>query len=183
MLTVRFFLICIVTGLLAGLLPSGASADTLLGYWVLNQELSRELQPANTNQKKSLFGRSNGSPSVVLGGIPIPIPGSGSSKAVSSAPTPDPRVLRCEEMIIELVGNDILFTYVGFGTEQLKQGSDRGTKTTYKSKKLTTRYETTSRKVTKTFELTREGRLHATVRLRPTKGKTLIYHRIFDRAS
>ncbi|MCZ6852637.1 MAG: hypothetical protein O7G86_01855 [Gammaproteobacteria bacterium] len=181
---VHIFLICAVSGLLAGLLPNGASADTLLGYWVLNQELSRELQPANTNQKKSLFGRSNGSPSIVLGGIPIPIPGrSGSTQEVSSGPTTDPRVLRCEKMTIELVGDDILFTYAGFGIEQLKQGNDRGTKTTYKSTKLTSRYTTTSRRVTKTFELTREGRLHVTVRLQPTKGKTLIYHRIFDRAS
>lgn len=86
-------------------------------------------------------------------------------------------------MTIELVGEDILLTYVGFGTEQLKQGNVRGTKTTYKSRNLTSRYETTSRKVTKTFELTKEGRLHATVKLKPNKSKTLVQHRIFERSS
>ncbi len=180
---VRLLLICAATGLLSGLLPHAATADTLLGNWVLNQELSRELQPANTNQKKSMFGGLQGSPSIVVGGIPIPMPGSSSSKEVSTGSVRDPQVLRCAEMTIELVGEDILFTYVGVGTEQLKQGNYRGTKTTYKSKKLTSRYETTSRTVSKTFELTKEGRLHATVRLKPNKGKTLVYHRVFDRAS
>lgn len=180
---VRLLLICAATGLLSGLLPHAVTADTLLGNWVLNQELSRELQPANTNQKKSMFGGLQGSPSIVVGGIPIPIPGSSSSKEVSTGSVRDPQVLRCAEMTIELVGEDILFTYVGVGTEQLKQGNYRGTKTTYKSKKLTSRYETTSRTVSKTFELTKEGRLHATVRLKPNKGKTLVYHRVFDRAS
>ncbi len=181
--TVRLLLICAATGLLSGLLPHTASADALLGNWVLNQELSRALQPANTNQKKSIFGGLNGSPSIVVGGIPIPIPGSSGSNEVSTGSVADPRVLRCAEMTIELAGEDILLTYVGFGSEQLKRGNYRGTKTTYKSKKLTSRYETTSRKVSKTFELTKEGRLHATVRLKPNKGKTLVYHRVFDRAS
>ena len=181
--TARYLLICAATGLLASLTPHAASAETLLGNWVLNQELSRELQPANSNQKKNLFGGLSSSPSVVVGGIPIPVPGSSSIQTASSGAIPDPRVLRCEQMTIELVGEDILFTYVGFGTEKLKQGNVRGTRTTYQSKKLTSRYETTSRKVTKTFVLTKEGRLHATVKLNPKKGKTLIYHRVFDRAS
>ena len=77
---IRLFLICATFGLLGGLVPYSASANTLLGNWVLNQELSRELQPANTNQKKNPFGGLSGSPSVVLGGIPIPIPGSGSTQ-------------------------------------------------------------------------------------------------------
>ena len=178
--TVRLPLICAASALLAGLLPPVATADTLLGNWVLNQELSRELQPANS--KKNSFRGFTNTPSVVVHSLPTPIPGSSSTK-VSGAPNNDPLVLRGMEMTIELVGEDILLTYVVFGTEQLKQGNVRGTKTTYKSRKLTSRYETTSRKVTKTFELTKEGRLHATVTLKPNKGKTLVQHRIFERSS
>ncbi len=180
--TVRFPLICVATALLAGFLPHAATADTLLGHWVLNRELSRELPPVNSNQKKNSFQGFSNIPSVVVPNLPTPIPGS-SSTNVSGALIKDPRVLRCIEMTIELVGEDILFTYTGFGTEQLKQGSVRGTKTTYKSRKLTSRYETTSRKVTKTFELTKEGRLHVTVKLKPNKGKALVQHRIFERSS
>ncbi len=179
---VRILLLFSAVGLFVGLFPNAARAETLLGNWVLNQELTRELQPANTNQKKNMFEGFSGSPSVVVAGIPIPIPGTGGTQEVNSEPVKDPRVLRCDKMTIELVGEDILFTYVGFGVEQLKPGNVRGTKTTYKSRKLTSRYETTTRKVTKTFELTKEGRLHAIVKLNPKKGKTLVYHRVFDRA-
>ena len=183
MFAARLLLICATSMLLAGSLqPNTASADTLLGKWVLNQELSRALQPANTNTKKSIFGGFGGSSNVVIGGIPIPMPGSSRAKEVSGAPVKDPQVLRCAEMTIELVGKDILLTYIGFGSEQLKQGNVRGTKTTYQPNKLTSRYETTTRKVTKTYQLTKEGRLHAIVKLNPKKGKTLVYHRVFDRA-
>ena len=180
--TVRSSLLFALIVSLAGLLPHVAIADSILGDWVLNQELSRELQPANANQKKKILG-GLGSSGVVVGGVPIPIPGSGGTSAVSTGQVKDPQVLRCEKLTIELAGNDILFTFVGFGTELLKQGNVRGTRTSYKSSKLTSRYETTSRKVSKTYELTKEGRLHATVKLNPNKGKTLVYHRIFDRAS
>ena len=49
--TVRLSLICAASALLAGLLPQVATADTLLGNWVLNQELSRELQGSQQQEE------------------------------------------------------------------------------------------------------------------------------------
>jgi hypothetical protein len=162
----------LVSGLAAGLLSSAAVADTLLGNWVRD----RAAQPANIIKTDYL--------AAIAAWIPIPrilIPGSGSTSGGKPVAEPDPKVLLCRKITIELVGEDIHLTYVGFGEDRLRLGNFVGARTTFTPSKLTSRYQTKTREVKKTYVLTKEGRLHVTVKINPNWGKTLIYQRIFDR--
>ena len=46
---------------------------------------------------------------------------------------------------------------------------------------LSTDYESTSRKVTRTLEIQKDGRLLMSVKINPKKGKTRRFKRVFDR--
>ena len=61
------------------------------------------------------------------------------------------------------------------------KGNVQGTKTRWNQRKLTTRYATTSRKVSRTFEIQQDGRLLVTVKLDPNRAKAAVHKRVFDR--
>lgn len=169
-------------GVLAALLSGWATAATpgIIGNWLLNNELTSEAQPEGKETHR--FGGIGGSvrPSISVGGIPLPT-GGGSQGEVSSAPTRDPKVLSCAELSIEHVGDDILLTYQGVGSESLTPGKVQGTRTRFSDRKLTSSYVTTTRKVSKTFELRSDDRLLVTVKLNPKQGSTVVHKRVFDR--
>ena len=164
---VRSTVTCTAVCVLTSMLSSAAFADTLLGEWVL----SRERQPAV--KRRMQF---DDTPWCEINPFCYPQP-------VSNNRQPHPKVLQCRAMTIELVSDEIHFNFVGIGKEQLKLGKVHGTKTTFRPRKLTSRYQTTRRKVKKTYALTKEGRLHVTVKINPNEGKTVIHQRIFDRAN
>lgn len=166
----------LTTALLSGSVD--AAAPGIIGNWTLNTELTSEAQPEGKETHRGIGGSVR--PSISVGGIPLPT-GSGSQGEVSSAPTRDPKVLQCSELSIEHVGDDILLTYQGVGSESLTPGKVQGTRTRYSHRKLTSSYVTTTRKVTKTFELSSDDRLLVTVKLNPKRGSTVVHKRVFDR--
>ena len=175
MRTVAYF---ISTLLLVAGTQAAAEATGLFGRWQLNNELSTDVQ--DTGGGIDLSG-ANVSTSVSVGGIPIPTGGSRPPSEISKLPSKDPDVLRCAELTIEPVGEDVLLTYVGVGSETLSKGNVQGTKTRWNQRKLTTRYATTSRKVSRTFEIQQDGRLLVTVKLDPNRAKAAVHKRVFDR--
>lgn len=156
---------------------TGTDADTLLGTWRLNDQLTSELQVDTPANSSGGFGGVR--PSISVGGIPIP---TGSSQGErSSASAPAPKILRCAELRIEEVGNDVLLTFDAADTERLTPGNVQGTRTRWSRKELTSSYETTSRKVSKKLGLRRDGRMDVTVKLNPKQGRTTTHKRVFDR--
>jgi len=89
-------------------------------------------------------------------------------------------VLRCSELSIEQLADDVLLTYQGVGSESLSKGNVQGTRTSWSRRKLSTRYATTTRKVSRTFEVRPDGRLLVTVKLDPNRAKAAIHKRVFD---
>lgn len=167
----------LVVTMLAGAAP--AASPGVIGSWTLNNELTREVQPEGKETHR--FGNSSVRPTISVGGMPIPTGGSPQGE-YSSAPTRDPKVLSCAQLGIEHVGDDIHLTYIGVGSETLTPGNVQGTRTSFSQRKLTSRYQTTTRKVSKTFELRNDGRLLVTVKLNPNQGATVVHKRVFDRS-
>ena len=117
--------LCLESWLLAGfllLVAVGASAKgeptDLLGDWVLNSELTHELQPKQSGGGGGGFG----SPTISIGGVGVPLPG-GSSSAASGGTARDPRVLRCDAMTVTMAEEDVHFVYNGSGEETMKPGT------------------------------------------------------------
>ena len=68
---------------------------------------------------------------------------------------------------------------VGTVNSPPRTASSKGT--SFSQRKLTSKYQTTTRKVSKTFEMRSDGRLLVTVKLNPNQGKTIVHKRVFDR--
>lgn len=149
------------------------------GRWVLNHERTQEVQPADPKQRDLLGALPR--TTVSVGGIPLP--GSGGGQ-LPSAPgsARDPRVLQTATLGIEPAADELTLTYAGNQKETLERGDDQGLISRWSGRKLTTRYETTSRKVSQTYEVQRDGSLLVTVKLNPNQGPTLVHKRVFDRA-
>ncbi len=174
--------IAISTLLMAALLAAGATSASdrkanLLGRWQIDDDLTAAAQPVNGHRKSRFDGL--GMPSISVNGIPLPNTGSATPTAGGS--TPDPKVLRCSEMTIETVGKDLLLTYLGVGSETLTPGRVQGIATRWKETSLTSNYETTSRRVSRSFELQKDGTLLVTVKLKPSSGPSVTHKRVFRR--
>jgi len=165
------------TGLIITLAAACASAEApqwLLGEWALNSEMTHELQPEQSGGS----GGSFGAPSISVGGVGIPLPGSGANAGGSAR---DPRVLRCDAMTVSTADANLLFRYNGAGEEVMKSGNDQGRKTSWSRKKLTQKYTTTSRTVTKTYQLDENGLLIVKVKINPKGSKSATHVRVFER--
>lgn len=160
-------------------LPGLVSAEGLAGHWRLNEALTRELQPPQKGSTSSTSGF--GQPMVVVGGMPVPVPGTSAPQAGIGGPSPDPMVMRTVELSVTPAGDELLLEFAGVGTERLRRGNVQGQKSKWTERKLTTGYETTTRKVSQTWEVDRDGRLLVTVKLNPDHGKTQTHKRVFDR--
>lgn len=155
-----------------------APPEWLLGDWVLNNELTAAAQ---VKKKDSGFGGTGGfSTSVSVGGIPLP-GSSGSAQQGPGGSTKDPQVLRCSELQINSEGENLLFTFVGVGTELVEPGNNQGRVTKWNRSKLTSRYETTSRKVERIYQLQKDGTLMVTVKIKPRQAARIIQKRVFQR--
>ena len=167
---------------LCALLPLAVSAGelALLGSWTLNVERTEAVQPDNTSSRwwEGLGG--NFSTSVSVGGVPVPT-GSPVPEPELGTPGP-PQMLRCQAFTIEQLDDGLLLTYQGVGSEELRPGIYRGMRSQWSRRKLTSNYESTTRKVKRSLEVGKDGRLLMSVTINPRKGKTLRYKRVFDRA-
>ncbi len=173
----------LLSGLLAACLLMAATAAAakgeptdLLGEWVLNSELTHELQP----KQSSGGGGGFGTPTISIGGVGVPLPG-GSSSAAASGTARDPRVLRCDAMTVTMADEDVHFVYNGSGEETMKPGNDHGRKTSWSRSKLTQKYSTNVRTVRKTYELDKDGRLIVKVKINPKGAKSATHVRVFER--
>lgn len=172
----------LMAGLLTGVLPPAAASEsdkpTLLGSWQIDDALTAAAQPAEGHKKSRFDGI--GMPNISVNGMPLP--GTGGGAQASSGSAPDPKVLRCTAMTIEPVGEDLQLTYVGTGSETLTPGTVQGVKTRWRDRSLTSNYETTSRKVSKRFELQKDDTLLVTVKLKPRSGPSVTHKRVFRRS-
>jgi hypothetical protein len=148
----------------------------LLGEWVLNSELTHELQPKQSGGGGGGFG----TPTISIGGVGVPLPG-GSSSAGGSGGARDPRVLRCNAMTVSMSDDDVHFAYQGAGEETMVSGNDHGRKTSWNSDKLTQKYNTNVRSVRKSYELDDDGRLIVKVKINPKGSKSATHVRVFER--
>ena len=154
---------------------AAAPPEWLLGEWTLNSELTHELQP----KQKDGGGGGLGGATVSIGGVGVPLPGSSGPAPAGSAR--DPRVLRCDAMTVSMEGDNVHFVYRGSGEETMKPGNDQGRKTSWSRTKLTQKYTTTSRTVTKTYHLDENDRLMVRVKLNPKGAKSATHVRVFER--
>ncbi len=171
----------LLRGLLAALILIPATAYSrgepteLLGDWVLNSELTHELQPKQSGGGGGGFG----SPTISIGGVGVPLPGG--SRPASGGSARDPRVLRCDAMTVTMTERNVHFAYNGSGEEIMKPGNDHGRKTSWSPTKLTQNYSTNARKVRKTYELDDDGRLIVKVKINPKGAKGATHVRVFER--
>ena len=156
-----------------------AGNSELLGTWTVNIERTREVQPNNANVRWWEGLEGNFSTGVSVGGIPVPV--SGGAKPEGDAGIPNPEMLRCQSLSIEPNEFGLLLSYHGVGEEKIRPGSHRGLHSAWSGRKLTSNYESTTRKVTRTLEIQRDGSLLMSVTINPRKGKTRRFKRVFDR--
>jgi hypothetical protein len=167
-----------IAALMLMLPGAGARADTpLTGRWILNDALSAEAQPKPSKRSSTARGPQA---SVSVGGMPLPRSGDG-LPTIAGNPQ-DPKVLRCTELTIAPAGDELRLEFAGVGSESLKRGNDQGLVSRWSARKLTTGYETTSRRVSQVYQVRRDGRLLVTVTLRPNQGTRTVYKRVFDPA-
>ncbi|MDP6375790.1 MAG: hypothetical protein QF921_12820 [Pseudomonadales bacterium] len=160
---------------------SAADEPIFLGIWTVNPDLSAEVQPEAAGVRW-WEGLGKFSANTNIGGIPVPIGGSAQPGSDNTPPNPD--MLRCQVMkIARASASELLLTYVDVDKEKIRKGRYRGTHSQWSSKKLSSNYESTSRKVKRTLEVRKDGRLLMTVKLNPNKGKTRVFKRVFDRQS
>ena len=171
----RWLLAALCVAASSAALAKGEPTD-LLGDWVLNSELTHELQPKQSGGGGGGFG----SPTISIGGVGVPVPG-GSSSTAGSGSARDPRVLRCDAMTVSMAEENVHFVYNGSGEETMKPGNDHGRKTSWSRNKLTQNYSTNVRKVKKTYELDDEGRLIVKVKINPKGAKSATHVRVFER--
>jgi len=151
----------------------------LAGHWRLNEALTREVQPENKGSASTSSGLPQ--PMIVVGGMPLPVPGTAAPRPGLGGASPDPMVVRSNELTVTPVGEEIALEFTGVGSDRLRRGNNQGVVSRWNERKLTTHYRTTTRKVSQTWEVRRDGRLLVTVKLNPDHGKTQTYKRVFDR--
>lgn len=170
-------MLALAVSALAAMVPMTAAADTLAGRWRIDNPLTREEQPAERGP-----GTTSGlpRPTVSVGGMPVPVPG-GSAYPGMGGSAPDPMVLRATDVTVTPAGDELRLDFDGIGSETLRRGRHQGMTSRWTERKLTTGYATTSRKVSQTWEVRRDGTLLVTVKLNPNQGRTLTHKRVFRR--
>ena len=169
-----------VLALCAGLSFAACAGElALVGAWTLNVERTEAVQPDNSTSRwwEGLGG--NFSTSVSVGGIPVPTGSPGPEPEIGQPGSP--QMLRCQSFTIEQLDDSLLLTYQGVGSEVLRPGAYRGMRSQWSRQRLTSNYESTTRKVKRSLEVGKDGRLLMSVTINPRKGKTLRYKRVFDR--
>jgi hypothetical protein len=172
------WLIALVVALSAGNSFAAEPPGWLLGAWQLNNELTAAAQVKKKDSSSGGFG--NMSTTVSIGGIPLPGAGS-SAQPGPGGSAKDPEVLRCHEMQITSEGEDLLFDFTGVGKERVKRGNNQGRVTKWNRSKLTSRYQTTSRKVERIYQLQKDATLMVTVKIKPRQAAKIVQKRVFQR--
>jgi hypothetical protein len=168
--------------LTVSMVPAAAKQGKLEGRWILNQELTTEVQPENRGRGGRFDNLPR--PTISIGGMPLPRSGAEPPPATSGSAA-DPKVLRSSELTIMPAGDALKLDFTGQGgttSETLVRGNQQGLVSRWNARRLTSNYETLSRKVSQTYEVQSDGRLLVTVRLDPNGGRAVVYKRVFDPA-
>lgn len=161
----------------SGAWAAGKSSD-LAGRWALNQERTAAAQPDNSKRRD--LGSMLPHTTISVGGIPLPT-GGGDGLPPVAGTAKDPKVLRSTTLTIEPADSELRLGYDGGQSETLKRGDDQGMFSRWNRRKLTSRYETTSRTVSQVYQVQRDGSLLVTVKLNPDQGPKTVHKRVFDR--
>jgi len=152
-----------------------------IGNWKLNLERTEELR-AETARASPLDGLRGGRvrTGVSVGGVYVPVGVPGANAPIGDPA--NPKMLRCQAFSVERQGDALLLTYEGVGSELFRPGAYRGTRSQWSRRKLTSNYESSTRKVKRTLEVDKDGQLVMSVVSNPKGGKTKRFKRVFDRA-
>ena len=148
--------------------------SNLIGDWVLNEKLTEELRPPVRNP-----GVAGGFGRAVLGTVGIPLPG-GSNPAANSVGLRHPIMLECEQMSLTKEGDEVLIECANGTYREFQIGNEHGRRATWKSKRMTESYRSTSRTVRHDVKLEKSGNLIVTVTIKPKGGTSQKYVRAFD---
>ena len=169
-------------GLLTALLLAAPSyGDSPFdGHWTLNAEETDKVA-AKYEDGSGMKGHDFGRPRVTVMGIPVP--GTARPPAQGGIAARDPLVLRCASMEIAVDGEAVPVRHFGIVLpwEVMRKGDFRGRKTRVSRSTIRQKYKTSSRTVTKTWELRADGRLLVLVKLNPKQDKARTFARVFDR--
>ncbi len=166
----------------SGCASTGGNASGLAGHWTLDADRTAAVQPKN-QRNNSNTGSMMPHATVAVGGVALPMPGSAALPSVGGTPR-DPRVLQTSTLTIEPAGDDRLtLAYDGGKQETLKRGDDQGLVSDWGRQRLSSSYETTSRKVSQVYQLERDGSLLVTVQLDPDQGPAVVDKRVFVRTA
>ncbi|MEM6708803.1 MAG: hypothetical protein AAF648_08460 [Pseudomonadota bacterium] len=160
-----------------------AAEAAWLGHWLLNADLTAEAQPENV-ESRSLLPAGRGRATISVGGIPLPVPGGSAPSASPQSNARDPAVLRCKELTLTRSSDDEIELVFGtIGDDRLRKGTYRGVKTAWSAKQLSSRYQTTERKVTHRYELRDDDRLVVTTTIKAKGQRKRTFKQVFDRVT
>lgn len=164
---------------LAILFAATASSETpdLTGTWVLDEELTKELQPPIKKHRRGQGVRGF----VGSGGILTPLPGGGGSPRADAAGLKTPLVLECGELTLDKSEDKVTISCVNGLKRDFNAGKLHGRNTKLRKSRLTESYRSTSRSVQHLIKLDKKGNLIATVTIQPKGGVAQKYVRAFNR--
>lgn len=164
---------------LAILFAGTASSDTtdLTGTWVLDEELTKELQPPIKKHRRGQGVRGF----VGSGGILTPLPGGGGSPRAGAPGLKTPLVLECGELTLDKSVDKVTISCVNGLKRDFNAGKLHGRFTKLRKSRLTEAYQSTSRTVRHLIKLDKKGNLIATVTIQPKGGVAQKYVRAFNR--
>ena len=169
------------TSLLMALTPLISHAKTLPweGLWKLNLEESEAV--SETYEEGSGAGRAKifQNASISIMGLPLPSRSRGAPR--SGLAPKNPAVLLATEMAIVTDEKVVTLTYDAANDEKIHKGHYRGRDAKWDKKRLTQKYKTPDRTVTKTWRVRDDGRLLVEVKLNPRKERARYYRRVYDR--
>ena len=155
------------------------------GSWIINHEETDKVQVKYKDGSGVQGDASRFKPKITVG-MGLPMPQRFKQAPMSNLSPKDPEVLRCSTMTInheDKKRKKTTLLYDGVNKETLVSGHYRGRDTKKGKKKITQKYKTPDRKVTKTWSIRDDGRLFVSVKLNPTKDKARVYNRVFDRVT
>lgn len=155
------------------------SAD-LTGDWVLNAELTEEMQPKVKGTKGLGGGFSGGF--IGAGGVMLPIPGTGGGGSAAAQRTlKQPIVLDCGELTLSKESVKVNITCNKESYREFFLDDRHGRKTNWRDRKFTESYRSTSRTVKHEFRLIKGDRLKVTVSIRQKGNRSQEHVRVFER--
>ena len=156
------------------------NATDLVGSWVLNDELTKEMQPKLKSTKGVGGGFSGGF--IGAGGVMVPIPGSGGGSPVAAQRTLKmPVVLECNELKLDKQSIKVSISCSNQSYRDFFLDDRHGRKTNWRDRRFTESYKSTSRTVKHEFRILKGDLLKVTVSIKPRGNRSQDFVRVFER--